>query len=122
MDVSAVSCIKIKGKKPISPVWKNGRGFNAFKFSQRQFPTLHIAGTNGKGSTAHAIAAVLQTAGYTVGLYFSAFKDFQAHKSKWTSDTPRKRDRFIPNNRISIGMLSFFDDGGTAFVILLNKR
>lgn len=37
----------------------------------RQFATIHIAGTNGKGSTAHTIAAVLQAAGYKVGLYTS---------------------------------------------------
>ena len=33
--------------------------------------TVHIGGTNGKGSTAHSIAAVLQSAGYKVGLYTS---------------------------------------------------
>ena len=32
---------------------------------------VHVAGTNGKGSTSHLIAAVLQAAGYTVGLYTS---------------------------------------------------
>lgn len=37
----------------------------------KSFPTIHIAGTNGKGSTAHTIAAVLQAAGYKVGLYTS---------------------------------------------------
>ncbi|GAB4221455.1 MAG: folylpolyglutamate synthase/dihydrofolate synthase family protein [Spirochaetota bacterium] len=36
-----------------------------------KIPCIHIAGTNGKGSTAHMIAAILQTAGYTVGLYTS---------------------------------------------------
>lgn len=35
------------------------------------YPTIHIAGTNGKGSTAHTIAAILQEAGYRVGLYTS---------------------------------------------------
>ena len=35
------------------------------------FKTIHIAGTNGKGSTAHMLAAVLQTAGYKTGLYTS---------------------------------------------------
>ncbi len=35
------------------------------------YPTIHIAGTNGKGSTAHTIAAVLQSAGYKTGLYTS---------------------------------------------------
>lgn len=38
---------------------------------QDQFRTIHIAGTNGKGSTAHMIAAVLQSAGYKTGLYTS---------------------------------------------------
>ncbi len=36
-----------------------------------QFPSIHVAGTNGKGSTSHLIAAVLQAAGYKVGLFTS---------------------------------------------------
>lgn len=35
------------------------------------FPTIHIAGTNGKGSCTHFIAAILQAAGYKVGVYVS---------------------------------------------------
>lgn len=35
------------------------------------FKSLHVAGTNGKGSTSHMLASVLQEAGYTVGLYTS---------------------------------------------------
>lgn len=38
---------------------------------QHQFKSVHIAGTNGKGSSSHMLAAVLQTAGYTTGLYTS---------------------------------------------------
>lgn len=38
---------------------------------QSRFPSLHIAGTNGKGSTAAMTAAVLQAGGYRVGLYTS---------------------------------------------------
>jgi dihydrofolate synthase/folylpolyglutamate synthase len=38
---------------------------------QTRYPTLHIAGTNGKGSTAAITAALLQAAGYRVGLYTS---------------------------------------------------
>ena len=37
----------------------------------RRFTTIHIAGTNGKGSTSHTIAAILQESGYKVGLYTS---------------------------------------------------
>ncbi len=38
---------------------------------QRTYPTLHIAGTNGKGSSAAMLAAMLQAGGYRVGLYTS---------------------------------------------------
>jgi dihydrofolate synthase/folylpolyglutamate synthase len=42
-----------------------------------QYPCLHIAGTNGKGSTSHTLASILQSAGYKVGLYTSPhLKDF----------------------------------------------
>lgn len=37
----------------------------------RKYKTIHVAGTNGKGSTSHSLAAVLQKAGYKVGLYTS---------------------------------------------------
>ena len=37
----------------------------------RKFRTIHVAGTNGKGSCSHTIAAILQSAGYKVGLYTS---------------------------------------------------
>jgi dihydrofolate synthase/folylpolyglutamate synthase len=37
----------------------------------RRFKTVHVAGTNGKGSVSHLLASVLQCAGYTVGLYTS---------------------------------------------------
>lgn len=38
---------------------------------QLSFPCIHIAGTNGKGSVAHMLASVLQTAGLRTGLYTS---------------------------------------------------
>ena len=38
---------------------------------QDQLDIIHVGGTNGKGSTAHFIASVLQEAGYRVGLYTS---------------------------------------------------
>lgn len=37
----------------------------------RELKSIHIAGTNGKGTSAHALAAILQSAGYKVGLYTS---------------------------------------------------
>ena len=45
---------------------------------QRKFKTIHIAGTNGKGSTSHMLASIFQTAGYKTGLYTSPhLKDFR---------------------------------------------
>lgn len=42
------------------------------------FKSIHIAGTNGKGSTSHMLASVLQTAGYKTGLYTSPhLRDFR---------------------------------------------
>lgn len=38
---------------------------------ETKFKSVHIAGTNGKGSTSHMIASILQTAGYRTGLYTS---------------------------------------------------
>ena len=45
---------------------------------QNNYKTIHIAGTNGKGSTSHILAAILQEAGYKTGLYTSPhIKDFR---------------------------------------------
>jgi dihydrofolate synthase/folylpolyglutamate synthase len=38
---------------------------------EKKFKSIHIAGTNGKGSTSHMLAAIFQTAGYKTGLYTS---------------------------------------------------
>lgn len=45
---------------------------------QNKFKTIHVAGTNGKGSTSHMLAAIMQQAGYKTGLYTSPhLKDFR---------------------------------------------
>ena len=44
---------------------------NALDNPQTKFKTIHVAGTNGKGSVSHMLAAILQTAGYKTGLYTS---------------------------------------------------
>ena len=51
---------------------------NALDNPQNKFKSIHIAGTNGKGSTSHMLAAILQKAGYKTGLYTSPhLKDFR---------------------------------------------
>ncbi len=44
---------------------------NSLNNPQNNFKTIHVAGTNGKGSVSHMLAAILQTAGYKTGLYTS---------------------------------------------------
>jgi dihydrofolate synthase/folylpolyglutamate synthase len=45
---------------------------------EKRFKTIHVAGTNGKGSTSHMLAAILQEAGYKTGLYTSPhLEDFR---------------------------------------------
>lgn len=45
---------------------------------QEKFKSVHVGGTNGKGSTSHMLAAILQTAGYKTGLYTSPhLRDFR---------------------------------------------
>lgn len=49
-----------------------------FGHPHRRFRTIHVAGTNGKGSCSHTLAAILQAEGYRVGLYTSPhLKDFR---------------------------------------------
>lgn len=49
-----------------------------FKHPHTHFKTIHVAGTNGKGSVSHMLASILQEAGYKTGLYTSPhLKDFR---------------------------------------------
>ena len=75
------------------------------KKPQENFLSVHIAGTNGKGSTAHMLASILQTAGYKVGLYTSPhLKDFRDRiKINGKSVTKQYVSSFVRENR------SFFE-------------
>lgn len=62
-------------KKDLSNTLKLSKHLN---FPEQDFKSIHVAGTNGKGSTSHMLASVLQEAGYKVGLYTSPhLKDFR---------------------------------------------
>ena len=53
-------------------------GIKYLKNPHKKFKSIHIAGTNGKGSTAHMLSSILQTSKYQVGLYTSPhLKDFR---------------------------------------------
>ncbi len=62
-------------KKNLDNIWAL---CSALGNPQEQFPSIHIAGTNGKGSTAHLLSAVLQAHGYQTGMYTSPhYRDFR---------------------------------------------
>ncbi len=71
-QIQGESAIKKMGLHKISTLCE------ALGNPQKDYKTIHITGTNGKGSTAHTLAAILQVAGYTTGLYTSPhLQDFR---------------------------------------------
>ena len=66
---------------------------NFYGNPHRHFKTIHVAGTNGKGSVSHMLAAILQSAGYKTGLYTSPhLKDFR--------ERIRIDGKMIPENEV----------------------
>ncbi|HZW62431.1 MAG TPA: folylpolyglutamate synthase/dihydrofolate synthase family protein [Flavobacteriaceae bacterium] len=82
-------------------------------FPEKKFKSIHVAGTNGKGSTSHILASVLQEAGYKVGLYTSPhLKDFR-ERIKINGKKVNKHFviHFIEKNKVFLEkhQLSFFE-------------
>ncbi|MEZ4858283.1 MAG: folylpolyglutamate synthase/dihydrofolate synthase family protein [Flavobacteriaceae bacterium] len=80
---------------------------------EKTFKSIHVAGTNGKGSTSHMLASVLQEAGYKVGLYTSPhLKDFRERiKVNGTMMSKRAVSSFIQKHQLffEANQLSFFE-------------
>ena len=94
---------------------------------QQQYKSVHVAGTNGKGSTSHMIASVLQEAGYTVGLYTSPhLKDFRERiKINGQPIGEEAVIDFVENNQLFLAQqqLSFFEmTVGLAFDYFAKKN
>ncbi len=92
-----------------------------------KFKSIHIAGTNGKGSTSHMIASVLQEEGYNVGLYTSPhLKDFRERiKLNGTPISEKEVIKFIAENKgfLEEHHLSFFEmTVGLAFHFFAEKK
>ena len=82
-------------------------------FPENKFKTIHVAGTNGKGSTSHMLASILQEAGFKVGLYTSPhLKDFR-ERIKINGKLISEFDvvNFIDENKsfLEAHQLSFFE-------------
>jgi len=80
---------------------------------EQEFKTIHVGGTNGKGSTSHMLASIFQEAGYKVGLYTSPhLKDFR-ERIKVNGVMIRKNCviNFIKRNKtfLAANQLSFFE-------------
>jgi len=80
---------------------------------EKRFKTVHIGGTNGKGSTSHALAAVFQAAGYKTGLYTSPhLKSFTERiRIDGKEITEEGVVEFVANNKAFLDQLqpSFFE-------------
>ena len=80
---------------------------------QHEFKSIHVAGTNGKGSTSHMMASVLQEAGYKVGLYTSPhLQDFRERiKINGIMIPRRKVSSFVGKHQdfFKTNKLSFFE-------------
>ena len=94
---------------------------------QNKFKSIHVGGTNGKGSSSHMLASVLQEAGYKVGLYTSPhLKDFR-ERIKINGEMISKNDviDFIAEHQSFFieNSLSFFEmTVGLAFDFFANEK
>ena len=94
---------------------------------ERKFKSIHVAGTNGKGSTSHLLASVLQEAGYKVGLYTSPhLKDYreritingQPISEDYVCDFVNKNKPFFEANELSFFEMSV----GLAFEYFVKEK
>ena len=94
---------------------------------QHKFKSVHIAGTNGKGSVSHYLAAIFQCAGFKTGLYTSPhLKDFRERiKINGKMISKQKVSRFISNYKSDFEIIqpSFFEmTVGMAFQYFADEK
>lgn len=86
---------------------------NYLKNPEKSFKSVHVAGTNGKGSTSHMLASVFQEAGYKTGLYTSPhLKDFRERIKINGEMIPKKNvSEFVEKHKafFETNQLSFFE-------------
>jgi dihydrofolate synthase/folylpolyglutamate synthase len=101
---------KMAFKKDLTNILALSKELN---FPEKRFKSIHVGGTNGKGSTSHMLASILQEAGYKVGLYTSPhLKSFTERIRINGAEIPkRKVTSFIAKNKdfLERQKLSFFE-------------
>lgn len=100
-----------KGKSAFKDKLDNSINFAHYlENPEKKFKSIHVAGTNGKGSSSHMLASILQEAGYKVGLYTSPhLKDFRERikingkkiKKKEVKGFISKHKNFLEKNQLS---------------------
>ena len=97
-------------KKDLTNILELSKELN---FPEKKFKAIHVGGTNGKGSTSHMLASILQEAGYKVGLYTSPhLKNFTERVRINGKEIPkRKVISFIKEHKVFLEKhkLSFFE-------------
>ncbi len=97
------------------------------KHPEKKFKSIHVGGTNGKGSTSHLLASILQEAGYKVGLYTSPhLKSFTERIRVDGDEIPKENvTSFIAKHQtfLKTQQLSFFEmTVGLAFDYFANEK
>ena len=96
-------------------------------FPEKKFKSIHVGGTNGKGSTSHMLASILQEAGYKVGLYTSPhLKNFTERIRINGKEIPKRTVTAFVNTHkdfLESQKLSFFEmTVGMAFDYFANEK
>ncbi|MBG7610946.1 bifunctional folylpolyglutamate synthase/dihydrofolate synthase [Polaribacter sp. BAL334] len=96
-------------------------------FPEKKFKSIHVGGTNGKGSTSHMLASILQEAGYKVGLYTSPhLKNFTERIRINGKEIPKRSVTAFVNTHkdfLESQKLSFFEmTVGMAFDYFANEK
>ena len=117
-----------KGKSAYKNKLDNSINFAAYLANpEEKFKSIHVAGTNGKGSSSHMLASILQEAGYKVGLYTSPhLKDFR-ERIKINGEKIAKKTvkKFIAKHKpfLEAHRLSFFEmTVGMAYAYFTDKK
>lgn len=117
-----------KGKTALNHKLDKSIAFDkVLKHPHQKYKCIHVAGTNGKGSSSHMLASILQEAGYKVGLYTSPhLKDFKERirvngapvTEDYVIDFIKKHRNFLDKNK-----LSFFEmTVGMAFAYYAKEK
>jgi dihydrofolate synthase/folylpolyglutamate synthase len=117
-----------KGKSAFNGKLDNIKLFAAYlNHPEKKFKSIHVAGTNGKGSSSHMLASIIQEAGYKVGLYTSPhLKDYRERiringrliPKKYVVDFIGENKAFFEQNSLSFFEMSV----GLAFGYFANEK